>query len=188
MLSGVTLGFVTQKAGGHIVINEIVTDPKRDWNDTSGGDADPFGPIPGTGSVTSSDEWIELYNGSPLPIDLNGWTLEMADGSDQNHGLGSSSYVTERFSAVSSTLDNFAPGTYLVVGNPVGDMLNDVTLVLRDANGFEQDRVQLGGGKAPSGYAKGTTDEAVARLPNAADTDVESEDWEHTTPTPGSAN
>ena len=188
MQEGVALGFVTQKAGGHIVINEVVTDPKRDWNDTAGGDADLFGPLAGTGSITTSDEWVELYNGSPLAVDLTGWTLVMTDGSDQTHVLGGSPYVTERFSDSASALVNFAPGAYLVIGNPVGDMLNDVTLALRDAAGFEQDRVQLGGGHAPTGFSNAITDEAVVRRPNGADTDADGFDWARAGATPGSAN
>jgi hypothetical protein len=180
--------FVTQRTEGHVVINEIVTHPQQDWNETAGGNGIPFDDIPGTGSVTTSDEYIELYNGSPHAVDLSGWTLQQIDGSDQIHSMGQHSSVTERFSKAGSTLQHFQSGDYLVIGKPVGDNLDNVTLILRDANGFERDRVQFGNGAAPWGRATGIDDEAVLRIPNGADTDSDAQDWQKGPASPGKPN
>jgi len=162
MRDSFTVNFVTQKAGGHVLINEVVTDPSA-----IGMIRAAATPIYSTrssalGSITTSDEWVELYNGGPLSVDLAGWTLAMNDGSNQSHGIGTSAYVTERFSSPTSSLHRFEPGTYLVVGNPVGDMLNEVTLSLQNGSGLEIDQVQLGGGAGPSGY---TTEQPTRRSP-----------------------
>ena len=34
------------------------------------------------GTIQSpTNEWVELYNDTPLPVDLSGWTIETEDGS-----------------------------------------------------------------------------------------------------------
>ena len=53
-----------------IVINEIVTDPQQDWNDSEGGDGIPFNNVPGNGTITPTDEWIELLNTGSEAVDL----------------------------------------------------------------------------------------------------------------------
>jgi len=61
-LIGILFLFVGLSRGaslGDVVINEIA------WMGTT---------------CSSSDEWIELYNNSGFPIDLNGWSLKAADG------------------------------------------------------------------------------------------------------------
>jgi hypothetical protein len=156
------------------VINEIVADPQRDWNDSGG-------------SVTGADEWVELYNGSGAVLDLSGWALVMTDGTPATELLGSDDAVLT-FSA-SGALSAFQPGQYLVVGNPKGDLNNTVTLELYDARGVLMDRVELGGdGGGPSGNATSNDDEAIARIPNGADTGDDARDFSARPPTPGAAN
>jgi len=47
---------------GRVVINEVLVRPHYDWE--------------GAGGVTSDDEFIELYNRGPGPVNLAGWTLD----------------------------------------------------------------------------------------------------------------
>lgn len=136
-----------------VIITEVVTDPQRDWNDTDGGNSVAFDRFPGTGTIGSSDEWIELENSSVETMSLKDWRLEMLDGSD----------ATEFFSQPSSTLqfslggtvESFLPGEFLVLGNPPGDMKN--TLLLRLIDDQEQivDEIDI-----PDANADGIFDEA----------------------------
>ena len=180
--------FVTMEQEGKILINEVVTNPQHDWNNSSGGSGIPFDPYYGDGSITLSDEYVEIFNGSSRSIDLRGWSLEMIDGTDEYHFFGERPHTTERFTPESATLGDFKSGAYLVVGNPPGSMRNDVLLILRDAYGFERDRVQLGQGYAPGGQASGPEDEAVARIPNGRDTGDNAQDWQKAPATPGLPN
>ena len=105
----------------------------------------------------------------------------------QTHVLAGSPGVVERVTGSGDGLGRFRPGDYVVIGNPVGDNADMITLVLRDAQGFEIDRVALGGG-APTGAGEGPADEAVARLPNGADSDDDASDFGRAPGTPGAAN
>jgi hypothetical protein len=58
---------------GRVVINEVLIRPRHDWE--------------GTGGVTTDDEFIELFNRGPLPVNLGGWTL------DDIAGAGSSPFT-----------------------------------------------------------------------------------------------
>jgi hypothetical protein len=68
---------------GDVVINEIMQNPSA--------------------VADSEGEWLELYNASPMPIDLNGWVLSDAD-SDQ--------HIIDNGGPL-----NIAPGGYLLLGN-----------------------------------------------------------------------
>ena len=48
-----------------VALNEFMPDPASDWN--------------GDGAVTQDDEYIELFNAGPAPIDLGGWMLDDVD-------------------------------------------------------------------------------------------------------------
>jgi hypothetical protein len=56
-----------------VVINEVLIRPHYDWE--------------GTGGVSPSDEFIELYNAGDLPVHLLGWIL------DDSEGAGSKPFV-----------------------------------------------------------------------------------------------
>ena len=72
---------------GKVVINEVLIRPHYDWE--------------GLGGVDTGDEFIELINLGPLPVNLRGWIL------DDIEGAGSKPY----------TLPNKAlpPGAYIVL-------------------------------------------------------------------------
>jgi hypothetical protein len=117
------------------VINEVVGDPQQDWNDSSGGE--PFDNTPGIGVVTTSDEYIELKNVSLITQSLQGYRLLMADGSDTTDcfGFAAVSCTTSATYRVgpSGTLSAVPAGGYVVIGNPTGDILNNVSMTLSDS-------------------------------------------------------
>ena len=50
-----------------VTLNEFMPDPASDWN--------------GDGTATQDDEYIELFNTGPQPVDLGGWLLDDMDDS-----------------------------------------------------------------------------------------------------------
>lgn len=184
---------------GKVVINEVIVDPQQDWNDSEGGDGIEFNGVPGTGAITTSDEWIELYNASGQSLDLSGWILEMADTTPETHVIGSGSGTEVVFPSTAS-ITNFLPGAYLIIGNPVGSNNNECYFILRDASSIIIDDVEIGddpagdgeGNGAPepgeNGDADSTANEAIARLPNGIDTDNHPADFVQQTATLGSDN
>ncbi|MFQ5859847.1 MAG: lamin tail domain-containing protein, partial [Anaerolineae bacterium] len=182
---------------GAVLINEVVTDPQQDWNDSAGGDGIPFNAVPGSGGVTSTDEWVELLNTTRHSIDLTGWSLVMNDTTPDTEVLGEGSAVFQ-FSAGGS-LTNFRPGERLVIGNPKGVLNNDVYLQLRDGSGHVVDDVEIGddfeedgGDGAPgpeqNGDALTIYDEAIARVPDGQDSDDDRADFEKWPATIGADN
>jgi hypothetical protein len=171
---------------GAVLINEVVTDPQQDWNDSTGGNGIPFDTTPGNGTVSSSDEWIELLNVTECSLDLTGWSLVMSDTSPATQVLGEGNAVL-RFSNGGSLTD-FRPGERLVIGNPKGALNNDVYIELRDATGRRVDDVEIGDDPehdgpdgAPQfgqdGNATTAYNEAVARVPDGVDTDDDIADF-----------
>ncbi len=191
-----TLGS-TNSPAGTVVINEIVTDPQQDWS-TNGFD----GTIAG-GSVTGSDEWIELYIGTDS-VNLTGWTLRIEDGTDSQDGIITTSGPfgdAVYFSNNSGEFVNTRSGDLYVLGNATGEMDDDVIITLRDASGSIVDQVELGDdiasdgagdgapdGTANGGAATGISDEAIARIPNGADTGNDVTDFAAVPASLGSTN
>jgi hypothetical protein len=189
---------------GLVLINEVVTDPQQDWNDNSGGDRIIFNNVPGNGSVTDADEWIELYNAGTTAINLQagtGWTLTMTDSATFTINFLSASGTSVFVFSNGGSLTNFQPGEYLVIGNPPDAMNNDVYLALRDPNGALIDDVEIGdnpeadatGDGAPdggtsNGNANSAADESVGRTPNARDTDNDIADFAREAASIGAAN
>ncbi len=185
---------------GGVVINEVVVDPQQDWNDSEGGDGFEFNNQPGSGSITTSDEWIEIYNSSSQVFDLTNWTLEMIDTTPEVHVIGSGGGGTEVLFPPTATLSNFTPGSYLIIGNPTGSNNNDIYIVLKNSVGAVVDDVEIGddpeedgdGDGAPEAGENGNADslanEAVARVPNGFDSDDDQADWEKIAATIGSSN
>jgi len=190
--------------GPHFVlINEVVTDPQRDWSDNSGGDGLAFNAIPGNGSITDTDEWLELFNAGSASINLlegSGWTLAFIDTSFTVLNFNAPSTTVFVFSK-GGTLTNFQPGEYLVLGNPPDALNNDVHITLRNATGALVDDVEIGNdpeadggadgapdGGASNGNAESLADEAIARRPNATDTDNDITDFDRAAATIRAAN
>lgn len=181
-----TLG-TTNSPTGIVKINEVVTDPFQDWNSIG------FSGSPPGGTGADNDEWIELYV-ETAGINLTGWTISMIDGSDRTGTLetsGDGVFNTVNYvSSGSGVFTNTAVGDYIILGDPTGDMNNDVLIVLYNASGNEVDRVQLGGaaGQAPSGVNSSAAAESISRYTNATDTDTDDVDFTQTIASLGSTN
>jgi hypothetical protein len=174
-------------AAGSVLINEAVTWPKRDWSDTAGeGVGVSFDVHPGAGVPDLGDQWIELYNVSGSAVNLAGWTVTMTDSNPETQSIGGGRSVYRLSSG--GSLAAFAAGGYLVVGDPTGIMSNNVVIELNDAWGALIDRVEIGGAGAPSGFASGVGDEAVARVPNGVDTGGDASDFGRAGATIGGPN
>ena len=138
-----------------VVINEIVAQPKLDWNDTTGGNGVPFDATPGSGVVDASDQWIEITNTGPSEVFI-GWTLTLID------AAGAATVVPIGMPALVS-------GGFIVVPSPV-DLATIVTLQLKDLLGVVRDSVDLATVMTALGPAIGVADESIARSPNGLDT------------------
>jgi PKD repeat protein len=173
---------------GDVVINEIVTDPQHDWS-TPG-----FSGEIGTGTISTVDEYIELYNASDRAIDLREWYLRVED-STVDLFLITAGVLYPSDVDVSA----FAPGAYLVVGNPPGAMNNDVLVELFDGHPNDGaqviDSVALGSfddgnseDNAPNGNASDASNEAMSRDNHSTNTQVNRDDFRATYASPGVGN
>jgi hypothetical protein len=168
---------------GDVVINEVVTEPRTDWSSNG------FSGVPGSGSVSETDEFVELYIKAG-GLDLSGWTIALNDGSPSSGDLTSAgAFQVSRYVGMGGFHATTA-GAYLVLGNPHGgtSLSNTILIVLKDNHGTVINQVQLGDGGAPSGQSTGPEDEAVARVPNGADTGDDGADFVQQAATPGTAN
>jgi len=135
---------------GQIVINEVMPDPKHDWD--------------GDGNASAKDdEWAELYNPNPYPVDISG--LMVADsGSNARSIPGNTS---------------MAPLSHRVFFaselGPLGLNNNGDTVRLLSADGMEElDRLS---------YFRSTDDLSWGRVPDGSPNVTE-----FNGPTPGSTN
>jgi hypothetical protein len=143
-----------------IIINEFTTDPETDWDES--------------GSATSSDEWIELFNPSNQTLNLTGWTIVMDDSLTTNASI---EFLNEIL----------APFSYTTILNPEGTMSNNGQIFLYNSIDELIDSVTYGdwddgneSDNAPDGGADSYQDECVARIPNGQDTDTDSADFTKT--------
>ncbi|MEM8895181.1 MAG: hypothetical protein AAGC88_11430, partial [Bacteroidota bacterium] len=174
---------------GIVLINEIVTDPQTDWGTNS------FDGSDGATDTTAVDEWIELYIATD-DLNLTGWVLDIENNTNdivqENLEAGGAFTLSNYFSNTGGTFTKTDSGDYLVLGNAANgiSLRNDIDIILYDPFGNIVDQVALGNGgsEAPSGDADGFEDEAVARYPNAIDTDADNADFIQTRPTLGSTN
>lgn len=146
-------------AADSVLITEIVTDPQADHSENAGGNGTPYDRLPGTGTVSSVDEFVELYNAGPTPVDLTGLTLEFLDTTPGRYTFGSGSGTGTLLFTSGSSLEELLPGGFVLLGNPPGALNNLIDVELRDPLGALLDRVAIADGNATSGL-----DEAVARL------------------------
>jgi hypothetical protein len=141
-----------------LLISEVVTDPQADHSESSGGNGLPYDLLPGDGTISSVDEFVEIFHTGSLPLDLTNYELVFDDTTPSTYEFGVSSGGVLLWSPGSS-LDGFLPGGYAVLGNPPGALNNRVDVYLRDAEGNLVDLLAIEDGNASS-----TLDEAVARI------------------------
>lgn len=199
--------FTTEAAPANpatIRIHELCATPLQDWNDSEGGNSIAFDGIPGTGLVTSDDEWIELRHFGSSITNVNNYTLVIYTGPT----LLQAPRLTTRLSLGntrifgSGTIAAVQPGDRIVVGNPVGAMPANFFLELRNANGVLIDAVEVGGnfsssdrggdganngapGPGLDGNATNLDSEAIGRINDGQDTGDDVQDWEYQRATPG---
>lgn len=155
---------------GAVVINEFVTDPQQDWNDSAGGDGLSFNSVPGNSTVSETDEWIELYNGSGKELNISNWhlvinRLEPASDDKDTFNSFNSSTSTKLVFSNGGSVTNWKAGEYLVIGNPPDSLPNDnLTLLLFNEKKEVIDAIySISGGNSNS-----ISDESFARIPNRA--------------------
>jgi hypothetical protein len=182
-----------------VVISEVVLTPRNDWSDGAG---TPFQGAPGSGAITTRDEFVELENRDDESVDLSGWTLEIRDARQSATALAGH---PDLVLSPGSTLAAFSPGGLVVIGDPVGSVSTDAYLILRDQLGRVVDEVEIGGltasrdaegdgigdgapDSAMNGFARGSFDEAIARPAGRADTDDDIADFDAMAATPLAPN
>ena len=127
-------------------VNELVPDPQQDWN--------------GNGSVTASDEWLELINLGVKPINLVGIELRLIDTTPESTMLDS--------------YGSIAPNERLVVLNPPGMQNNDGRIELYNAltgtlvDGFSYGNWPENIWNVPNGNATGISDESISISPEGS--------------------
>ena len=161
-----------------VVITEVVTDPQSDWSDsTNGGSAGlPFDVTPGVGVIDVGDEYIEITNVGAVPVSLNSMTLDMTDTSPEAYLIGSLlGGVVESYS-VGANAFFFPAGAVLVIGDPTGDLEDDVFVELKSTVVVTVNDVEVGdtgeaGDGAPNvganGASTGIADESIHRVPGS---------------------
>lgn len=117
----------------HVLITEVVTDPQQDHGESGSGNGIKFDATPGTGTVGSTDEFIEIFNGTDVAVDVSGWSINMTDGTDVTESFLDSDW--ENFFSAGGSLDVLQPGEFLVLGNPDGTINNTITVDLLSETG-----------------------------------------------------
>ena len=142
-------------------ITEVVTDPQSDHSESTGGNGVVFDHVSGSGSVTSSDEFVELYWAGREAVDLTGYRIDFLDTTPSSYVFGKSTAGTLRFSS-GSKLTALMPMGVVLLGNPPGALNNKIRIELYTPAGVLSDHWDL---TAPGfdGNATGLEDEAVAR-------------------------
>jgi hypothetical protein len=157
--SNISVVFVSLPAP---MINELVVQPQKDWDDSgAGGNGKVFDAAPGSSTapspaVTSADQWIEILTNTGTIAELDKWTLEFTDASGAlvHLILGPNNLFR-------------TPGSpYIVIGNPGGIGLTSVVKLI-DSSGGVVDTVDLAAVHAVIGLnGSGVADESVARSPD----------------------
>ena len=154
------LFFAGSASAGPILITEIVTDPQGDHSENSGGNGVAYDAVPGSGTVSSVDEYVELYNNGGAVFDLRDYVLRFWDTSPSEYFFADTPGGVLRFSGLSS-VDAFLPGDFALLGNPPGALNNSLRVDLETVHGMLFDSVLIA-----DGNATGAADEAVARAWN----------------------
>ena len=136
-----------------VFITEVVTDPQQDHNESSGGNDIPFDSQAGSGTIGSTDEYIEIYNGSQQSVDLTDWQIHMNDGSDETLSFLDTS--ADLIFSKNGSIQNFQDGEILVIGNPEGALNNEIYIELINNIGEIEDAIWI-----DDANAQDTSDEA----------------------------
>ncbi len=155
-----------------VIISEIVTDPQQDFNDSAEGNGVLFDAMVGNGTLGSTDEYIEFYNGSVDAVSLTGYQVEMLDGTDVQQMVSSETWSDVYFSG-DSDFETFLPGDYVVLGNPDGAINNTIAINLWDAEGILIESISIEDANADDIFNE------------AYSLDFETGFWEQTVATPG---
>jgi len=150
---------VTEFNWSRVLITEVVTDPQQDHSESTEANGVLFDGTPGTGTVGSSDEYVEIFNGTDASVDISSWNLNMIDGTDENQSLNDESWDT--YFSNDGSLTEFGAGEFLVLGNPSGALNNSLTLELLSENGDIVDKLDV-----ENANASDLSDESFYRLPN----------------------
>jgi len=150
--------FAAPRASADLIITEIVTDPQSDHSENSGGNATPYDSVPGNGTVSSVDEFLELYNAGPGTLDLTGYSISLQDTTPSTYTFGTTTSGTLLFSGSGSTT-SLAPGEFVLLGNPPGAMNNTGEILLYDSSGDLIESFAILDGNATS-----VLNESVARI------------------------
>ena len=134
---------------------EVVTDPEQDHGESAGGNGIAFDGLPGTGTVSSVDEFIEVFNAGTEAVALAGWRIEFNDSSPAVYEFGAGSSGVVRYSA-GSTGTLLQPGGLVLVGNPPGSLNNRIDLRLRAPDGTVADEWSVA-----KGASTGPGDESI---------------------------
>ncbi|MBX7148028.1 lamin tail domain-containing protein [bacterium] len=123
-----------------VKFTEVVTDPQKDWNDSLGGNDILFDEIPGTGTISVSDEYFEIKNFGNEVVNIKNWSVTMVDGTDINFSFSSPGDAVF-FSSMEDDFLSLEANEVLVIGNPAGDFKNTITLTMLDDQGNTVDDV-----------------------------------------------
>ena len=162
-----------------VVLRELVPTPRSDWGDSEPR-GQPFDQSPGSGTVSSADEWIELVNASEQSIDITAAGLRILT---LDRTPAETTVVTApalRFGD-GGAIDRWRPGEALVV-RPRGDMSQSDLTVEVWAGALLLDRLVLGDGPDadhPGGGPPDLEREALSRSVDGR--------WRWCRPTPGDA-
>lgn len=143
----------------NVLITEVVPDPQQDHSESTIGNDVLFDDEPGTGTVSSSDEYIEIFNGTEESVDVSSWSLNMVDGTDVNQALGDSEW--DKYFSAGGSLEYLQAGEFVVLGDPEGTINNSVSLELLNELGEVIDSVEI-----DDANASGVDDEAYYRGPD----------------------
>ena len=177
---------VIKADGPTVLISEVCTDPQSDWL------TNQFSGVAGDGSITSSDEFIEIVNVSSQAVDLTGWSIKIEDSTVDTDAIDASLVKNEE---IEGDITQFPVGQYYILGNPVGSMNNDVKVELYDNLDNLVDSVTLGDfddgnleDNAVDGNATSSQDEVVARNYHNQDTNLDLDDFRKNYQTMGQQN
>jgi beta-lactamase superfamily II metal-dependent hydrolase len=144
-----------------------------------------FYDTPGT---DSEEEWIELYNNSPVPLDLGGWKITDNNGAGSSYTIPAGEvievgtyYTIAKSSTGFTNLYGYEADLYAYIPSMNND--GDV-LILQDKSGTIKDFVAYEGGSTgglPTGWGSSTepsasTGSTIYRISPTSDSDTYS-DW-----------